>query len=123
MPCFFPLPVRARRRFVSFAGILLLCSLGSTTYGESPVSREADGKALMKRSDCLACHAVQRQVIGPAFVEVARRYRKDPKAETTLIRKIKTGGSGVWGAIPMAGHPGLSQAELRAMVRWILSQK
>ena len=71
---------------------------------------------------CTGCHAVDRKVVGPAFRDVAARYRgKD--AEGALVEKVKQGGAGVWGQIPMTPNPQVPDSELPGIVRWILSQK
>ncbi len=82
-----------------------------------------DGQALMKKSDCLSCHAAKRKVVGPSFVDIAKKYKGKKDAVAALVKKVKAGGSGVWGAVPMAGHPSLSDADMKAMVEWILKQK
>lgn len=80
-------------------------------------------EAKMKKTDCFTCHSVAKKVIGPAYKDVAKKYKGDPSAEGKLVLKVKNGGSGVWGAIPMAAHPNISDADLHAMVRWVLAQK
>jgi cytochrome c len=71
---------------------------------------------------CTACHAVDRKVVGPAFKEVAAKYRgKD--VEAGLVEKVKNGGSGVWGEVPMTPNPQVPDEDLHAMVKWILSLK
>ncbi|HTC22980.1 MAG TPA: c-type cytochrome [Gemmatimonadales bacterium] len=70
---------------------------------------------------CTACHAVDHKVVGPAFTDVAARYRgKD--AEATLLQKVKNGGSGVWGPIPMPPNPQVPDPDLHAVVKWILTR-
>ena len=71
---------------------------------------------------CTACHAVDHRVVGPAFNDVATRYRgKD--AEATLVEKVRNGGSGVWGSIPMPPNPQVPEPDLRSVVKWILALK
>jgi cytochrome c len=71
---------------------------------------------------CTACHAVDHKVVGPAFNDVAAKYRgKD--AEATLVDKVKNGGSGVWGPIPMPPNPQVPDGDLHAVVKWILTLK
>lgn len=80
------------------------------------------GEALAHASDCFACHAVDKKVVGPAYQEVAQRYAGKGKAIIqTLVEKISKGGKGNWGDIPMTAHPKLSHADLTMMVKWILS--
>jgi cytochrome c len=71
---------------------------------------------------CTACHAVDHKVVGPAFKDVAAKYRgKDVEAQ--LVEKVKNGGSGVWGQVPMTPNPQLPDPDLHAVVKWILSLK
>ena len=78
-------------------------------------------EAMMKGSDCFTCHSVNAKIIGPAYKDVAKKYRHVPGAEARLVKKVRAGGSGVWGAIPMVAHPQLSNAQLHAMVKWVLA--
>ena len=81
----------------------------------------AAGKRLIEGSDCLSCHQVNRKSIGPAYVDVAQKYRSDSTATARLVRKVREGGSGVWGQVAMAAHPQLSDEQAAAMVGYILS--
>ena len=80
-------------------------------------------EALAQKSGCLACHAVDKKVVGPAFKEVANKYRGDKTAEAKLEKKVKEGGSGVWGQVPMPPNTQVSDADIKALVKWILSLK
>ncbi|MEO5588809.1 MAG: PQQ-dependent sugar dehydrogenase, partial [Gemmatimonadaceae bacterium] len=79
------------------------------------------GNNLIEGSDCLACHQLKRKSIGPAYVEVAQKYRHDSAATARLVKKIREGGSGVWGKVTMPAHPQLSEAQASAMLAYILS--
>jgi cytochrome c len=81
----------------------------------------AEGEALVKKSGCMACHQVSRKVIGPSYVDVAKKYKGKAGAPAQLVQKVKKGGSGVWGAIPMTPHPQLADGDIGKMVDWILS--
>jgi cytochrome c len=78
---------------------------------------------LAKARNCMACHATDNKLVGPSFKDVARKYATDSGAETKLAQKIRTGGSGVWGQVPMPPNPQVSDAELKTLVKWILSVK
>lgn len=80
-------------------------------------------EASMKKSDCFSCHQVKLKVVGPSYKDVAKKYKGDAKAVDTLVAKVKHGGSGNWGQIPMAGHPTLKDEDIKLMVRWVLAQK
>ncbi len=79
------------------------------------------GQRIMESSDCSACHQIDRASIGPTYTAVADRYKDDEDAEDYLKQKIKNGGGGVWGETAMAAHPQLTEAELSAIVEYILS--
>ncbi len=81
------------------------------------------GEALISKSDCLACHKVDAKVLGPSYKDVAAKYPNNAGTINQLADKIKKGGSGVWGAVPMSPHPALSDDDAKAMVRYILSLK
>jgi cytochrome c len=78
------------------------------------------GRKLIEGSDCLACHQLTRKSIGPAYVDVARKY-KDSAVTARLVRKIREGGSGVWGNVAMAAHPALTDEQATAMLAYIMS--
>jgi cytochrome c len=79
---------------------------------------------LAKKSACTACHSVDKKIVGPAFKEVAAKYRNDKGAEAKLIEKVKKGGVGVWGQVPMPPNsPQVKDADIQTLVRWVLSLK
>lgn len=69
----------------------------------------------------MGCHAVDRKLVGPAFQQIATKYRGDSQAQGRLERKVRDGGSGVWGVIPMPSHPSMSDADIRVVVGWVLA--
>jgi len=77
---------------------------------------------LAKKYGCLACHTADKKLVGPSYKEVAAKYRGDKAAEAKLIDKVKKGGQGVWGQVPMPPNSNVPDADLRALVKWILSQ-
>jgi cytochrome c len=79
------------------------------------------GQAMMQKYGCAACHAVDKPVVGPAYSQVAAKYRGDNTAATKLEQKVKAGGSGVWGAVPMPPNATVPDADIKALVSWILS--
>ena len=78
---------------------------------------------LLGANACTACHAVDKRVIGPSFKEVAAKYASDAGAAARLAAKIRAGGQGSWGNVPMPPNPGLSEKDLRALTDWVLSRK
>ena len=81
----------------------------------------AAARAIYKANACASCHAVDRKLIGPAYADIAAKYKNDPGAGARLEKVVKNGGSGVWGAIPMPSHPTMSDADIRTVVTWILA--
>ena len=78
---------------------------------------------LAKKNACTACHAVDKKIVGPAFKEVAAKYRNDKTAEAKLVKKVKEGGVGVWGQVPMPPNSTVSDADVKTLVKWVLSLK
>ena len=95
------------------AGVLL----GGTA---SAAVDAAKAKQLAQKYNCLACHAEDKKLVGPAYKEVAKKYKGDAGAEAKLEGKVKAGGSGVWGAIPMPPN-NVPDADIKVLVEWILS--
>ena len=79
--------------------------------------------ALAKKHACFACHAVDKKLVGPSYKEVADKYRSDKGAEAKLFDKVKKGGTGVWGQVPMPPNGAVPDADIKTLVKWILSQK
>ncbi|MBU0588393.1 MAG: c-type cytochrome [Gammaproteobacteria bacterium] len=80
-------------------------------------------QALATSKNCMACHAVDKKLVGPAFKDVAAKYAGDKSAADKLAAKVIKGGSGVWGAIPMPANTQVSEAESKKLVAWVLSLK
>jgi Cytochrome c551/c552 len=78
---------------------------------------------LAKKSGCMACHAVDKKVVGPAYKEVAAKYKGDKDAEAKLFKKVKEGGMGVWGQVPMPPNSHVKDDDIKTLVKWVLSQK
>jgi len=83
----------------------------------------AAAEALMKKDGCAACHAVDKKIIGPSYQEVAAKYKGDAGATAKLIKKVKDGGSGVWGPVPMPPNTTTSDADIKNLVEWIMTLK
>ena len=81
------------------------------------------GEKLIAQSDCLACHQVDKKVVGPSYKEVAQKYEFNDKNVNYLADKIMKGGKGVWGELPMTPHPGLAENDAQEMAKYILSLK
>lgn len=83
----------------------------------------SNGEKLVKESDCSSCHAPDREVVGPSYSEIAKRFAGEPGAADKLAARIREGGSGNWGDVAMTPHPDLTQAQGKEMVTWIFSLK
>lgn len=83
----------------------------------------AAAEALMKKDGCAACHSVDKKIVGPAYQEVAAKYKGDAGAAAKLVKKVKEGGSGVWGPVPMPPNVTVPDADIKSLVDWILAQK
>ena len=78
---------------------------------------------LAKKNACTACHAIDKKLVGPAYKDVAAKYKGDKTAEAKLIEKVKKGGSGVWGQVPMPPNSNVKDEDIKTLVKWVLSLK
>jgi cytochrome c len=83
----------------------------------------AAAEAMMKKDGCAACHTIDKKVVGPAYTEVAAKYKGDAGAAAKLEAKVKAGGGGVWGPVPMPPNANVPDADIKALVGWILTLK
>ncbi|WP_438390726.1 c-type cytochrome [Caballeronia sp. DA-9] len=93
-----------------------------TLFTAQPARATPDGAAalaIVQKNNCLGCHAVKTQVVGPAYQAVAKKYKNDPSAPEKLFAKVRNGGAGVWGEIPMPPNPTISDADLHTVIDWI----
>lgn len=93
-------------------GVMLSCSAHAVDAEKA--------KALAQSKNCLACHAVDKKLVGPAYTEVAKKYKGNKDAQAALIKKVMNGGGGVWGTIPMPPNP-VKEDEAKLLVEWVLS--
>lgn len=103
----------------------LACAAVLASSAAHAVLDNAKAEALMKKDGCAACHAVDKKIVGPAYVDVAAKYKNDKNAVAMLSKKVKEGSSTplVWGQIPMPPNTTTSQADITELVTWILSLK
>ena len=105
---------------------LAICSAALAWLGISSAAGAATSDAaatqLLTKYNCQACHAADKKLVGPSYKEVAAKYAGDAGAPAKLAQKIKTGGSGVWGQVPMPPN-NVPDADLKTLVEWILAQK
>jgi len=83
----------------------------------------ADAQQLLKEKACLACHVVDKKLVGPSYKEVAAKYKSRKDAEAYLVKKIKEGSTGVWGQVPMPPNTAVSDADARTLAKYILTIK
>ena len=105
------------KRMTALTGAFL--ALAAAQFSAPAAAQEA----LAKKHNCLVCHSVDKKVVGPAYKDVAAKYRNDKTAEAKLVDKVKKGGVGVWGQVPMPPNAGVPDADVKAIVKWILSLK
>jgi cytochrome c len=86
----------------------------------APAFANAD---LAKQKNCMACHAVDKKLVGPSYKDVAAKYAGQADAAGKLAQKIMKGGSGVWGPVPMPANAQVSEAEAKTLAAWVLTQK
>jgi cytochrome c len=96
-----------------------LAALGLVAVASPALADEA----LAKKYACTACHAVDKKLVGPSYKDVAAKYKGDAKAEENLAVKVKKGGSGVFGPVPMPPNPNVPDADVAKLVKWVLAQK
>ena len=101
--------------------LLSAIALLAVTSTGTAIAADA-GQALAQKNGCLACHSIDKKVLGPAFKDVAAKYKGDKTAEAKMIAKVKAGGSGVWGPMPMpANSPQVKDEDIKAIVQWVLA--
>ena len=103
-----------------FAKVAAAAALAIALPAASPARASEE---LAKKHACFACHAVDKKLVGPSYKDVAAKYRGDKGAEAKLVEKVKKGGAGVWGATMMPPNAAVPDADIRTLVKWILSQK
>lgn len=78
---------------------------------------------LAKKSGCLACHAADKKLVGPSYKEIAAKYKGQADAEAKLVKKVKEGGKGVWGEVPMPPNAAVKDEDIKTLVKWVLATK
>jgi cytochrome c len=101
--------------------LAVLCAAILAVAGAFPgeARSQQDAEALADKYNCFMCHRVEEKRVGPAFRDVARRYKDDPQAMDRLAKKVRRGGNGNWGSVSMPANE-VSDGDLRALLRWVL---
>lgn len=107
-----------RVRFVAAVGVVAAVGIFARVAGAAEVPT---GLVVARGNACLGCHAVDRKLVGPSFHQIAAKYKGDPQAVAKLEKKVRDGGSGVWGVIPMPSHPRMTDGEIQTVVKWVLA--
>ncbi|WP_250466314.1 c-type cytochrome [Caballeronia sp. GAFFF2] len=102
-------------------GAGLLLSVSALVHAADQPISAANAMAIARSNACMGCHAVDRKLVGPSFQQVADKYKGDASASAKLEAKVKKGGAGVWGSIPMPSHPSMNDAEIKTVVAWVLA--
>jgi len=102
----------------TFLSLTVASVLGFCSLTQALASQE-----LATAKNCMACHAVDRKVVGPGYLDVAKKYSGDAGAQARLATKILKGGGGVWGPIPMPANTQVNEAEANQLAAWVLSLK
>lgn len=100
-----------------------LFALAIVAAAVSSTSAFAGAEDLAKAKNCLACHSLDKKIVGPAYKDVAAKYKGQAGAEAKLAAKILAGGAGVWGPVPMPANTQVSPAEANELAKWVLTIK
>lgn len=100
--------------------IVLILAAAVASMSALPAWASAD---MAQKKNCMACHALDKKLIGPSYKDVAAKYAGQKDATDKLAQKILKGGSGVWGAVPMPANPQVSEAEAKQLAAWVLTVK
>ena len=98
----------------------VLTAMALTAISAAPAMANLE---LAQKKACLACHSVDNKIVGPAYKDVAKKYKGQKGIEAKLVEKVMKGGKGSWGEIPMPANPQVNEAEAKQLVTWILSLK
>lgn len=100
--------------------VLALSLAAVAALSSAPALASAD---LAQKKNCMACHAMDKKLIGPSYKDVAAKYSGQKDASDKLAQKILKGGAGAWGAVPMPANPQVSEAEAKTLAAWVLAAK
>lgn len=103
------------------AGPMAAAKAARASASGSSAAAEPEGLAMAKKNACVACHGVENKIVGPGFNEIAAKYKGNTSIEAGLVGKVKSGGSGVWGSVPMPAQANVKDDEIKTIVSWILA--
>ena len=119
------LPHRLKNNPLQFLKLLCLyvvMHIGFIQSVNAATQTEKSALELAKKHNCLSCHAPHKKLVGPAFKDIATKYRDNPSAQKYLYLRVKNGGSGVWGVVAMPANKNISDTDLEKIIDWILIQ-
>lgn len=108
------------RGWAVVAGGVVVAAAAAGWSGAVLAASGPAGFEIAKQNACLGCHTVDRKLVGPAFRDIATKYKGDGAAQGRLEKKVRDGGAGVWGVIPMPSHPRMSDVDIHTVVAWVL---
>jgi len=108
---------------MKIASMLLAATTATTLAAAAQAADPKAAEALAKTSGCFACHTVDKKLVGPSYKDIAAKYRGKKGAEADLFKKVKAGGKGAWGEIPMPPNAHVKDADIKAIVQWVMSIK
>jgi len=104
-------------RIIFFISLIVGCSSPMSFAQEVKLN----GLTLAKKNGCLSCHSETKKIIGPAFRDIAEKYRNTPNAQNYLMLRVKHGGSGIWGVVAMPANKNIGDADLESITQWVLN--
>ena len=102
---------------------LLPSLLAGTALSVAALSPALANQELAQKKACMACHGMDKKIVGPGYLEVAKKYKGQKDAEAKLVQKVLKGGGGVWGTMAMPANAQVNEAEAKQLVKWILALK
>ncbi len=91
--------------------------------GQAVGADDAEMQALATKSACMSCHGIDKKIVGPSYKDVAAKYKGSKGAEAKLVDKVKAGGKGVWGEVPMPPNAAVKDEDIKSLVHWVLTRK
>ena len=102
---------------------LWMAPIAAALVATAGIAQAQSADDLLKKHACTACHAIDKKMVGPAYKDVAAKYRGNAQAQTVLMEKVKKGGVGNWGQVPMPPNAAVPDADIKTMVTHILAIK
>lgn len=103
--------------------LMAVAGLGLLLAGPALAQSADAAMALAKKNGCLACHGLDTKMVGPSWKDVGKKYAGDAEAEARLVTKVRKGGKGVWGEVPMPPNVTVKEADVRTLVQFVLTLK